>query len=328
MGYIRESSNNASTISVSTLNFNKNLSSADTTIQHALDTIDDLTVSGSGATINDTTASSSTVYSSTKTTTLLGAKVDLVASATNGDIATLNASGNLVDSGKVISTDGTFASNVDTKIPTEKATKTYVDTKISNLVNSAPATLDTLKELADALGDDANFATTVTTNLGNKVDKTTNINGHTLSTNVMVSASDITTGTLPSAQLPIATASALGGVKAGANITIATDGTISSTASGGTSALTVNTVTSATYTASAQECILANDTSNSIAITLPAASTWSGQQIIIKKIKSTSNSITITPNGTETIDGSSSLSITNAYNSATLISDGSNIYII
>ena len=34
------------------------------------------------------------------------------------------------------------------------------------LVNSAPATLDTLKELADALGDDPNFSTTITASIG------------------------------------------------------------------------------------------------------------------------------------------------------------------
>lgn len=49
------------------------------------------------------------------------------------------------------------------------ASKTYVDTAVSNLVNSAPTTLDTLNELATALGDDPNFATTITTALGNKV---------------------------------------------------------------------------------------------------------------------------------------------------------------
>ena len=47
----------------------------------------------------------------------------------------------------------------------------YVDTKVANLVDSAPETLDTLKELSTALGDDPNFATTVATNIGKKVDK-------------------------------------------------------------------------------------------------------------------------------------------------------------
>jgi hypothetical protein len=50
------------------------------------------------------------------------------------------------------------------------ATKSYVTTQVANLVDSAPATLDTLNELAAALGDDANFSTTVTNSLANKAD--------------------------------------------------------------------------------------------------------------------------------------------------------------
>ena len=41
---------------------------------------------------------------------------------------------------------------------------------VTYLVDSAPATLNTLNELAAALGDDANFASTVATSLGNKLD--------------------------------------------------------------------------------------------------------------------------------------------------------------
>jgi hypothetical protein len=48
------------------------------------------------------------------------------------------------------------------------ATETYVGTAISNLVDSSPATLDTLNELAAALGDDPNFATTTATAIGLK----------------------------------------------------------------------------------------------------------------------------------------------------------------
>ena len=44
-------------------------------------------------------------------------------------------------------------------------TQTYVDNKVASLVDSAPGTLDTLNELAAALGDDPNFATTVTNQL-------------------------------------------------------------------------------------------------------------------------------------------------------------------
>jgi hypothetical protein len=48
------------------------------------------------------------------------------------------------------------------------ATETYVETAITNLVDTAPETLNTLNELAAALGDDENFATTVSTSLGTK----------------------------------------------------------------------------------------------------------------------------------------------------------------
>lgn len=48
----------------------------------------------------------------------------------------------------------------------EADAKAYADTKIADLVNSAPAVLDTLKELADALDNDANFAATVSGQIG------------------------------------------------------------------------------------------------------------------------------------------------------------------
>jgi hypothetical protein len=49
--------------------------------------------------------------------------------------------------------------------------KSYTDTAIAGLVDSAPDTLNTLNELAQALGDDPNFATTVTNTLAQKTDK-------------------------------------------------------------------------------------------------------------------------------------------------------------
>jgi len=47
-------------------------------------------------------------------------------------------------------------------------TKVEVDQLITNLINGAPGALDTLNELADALGDDANFAATVAAQLAQK----------------------------------------------------------------------------------------------------------------------------------------------------------------
>jgi len=51
----------------------------------------------------------------------------------------------------------------------DASTKGYVDTQVAALVDSAPATLDTLKELATALGNDANHVTTMTTLVGTKL---------------------------------------------------------------------------------------------------------------------------------------------------------------
>ncbi len=52
---------------------------------------------------------------------------------------------------------------------TKVATTAYVTTALANLADSAPTTLDTLNELAAALGDDANFSTTVTNSIATKL---------------------------------------------------------------------------------------------------------------------------------------------------------------
>jgi hypothetical protein len=51
------------------------------------------------------------------------------------------------------------------------ATEAYVTSQIDALVNGAPGALDTLQELADALGNDPNFATTITNDLALKTDR-------------------------------------------------------------------------------------------------------------------------------------------------------------
>ncbi len=59
----------------------------------------------------------------------------------------------------------TAASNTNT---TQIATTAYVQTEISELINGAPGALQTLNDIADALGDDDDFASTITTNLAAK----------------------------------------------------------------------------------------------------------------------------------------------------------------
>lgn len=66
---------------------------------------------------------------------------------------------------------GTALSNTSYwDVMVEGVTTAEIDAAVAALVDTAPATLDTLNELAAALGDDANFATTVTNSLATKQD--------------------------------------------------------------------------------------------------------------------------------------------------------------
>ena len=77
-------------------------------------------------------------------------------------------------------------------------TQKETDEKIANLVDSAPETLNTLNELATALGDDPNFATTMATELGKK---TNNVDFEVHTSNVSnphsVSKSQVGLGNVP-----------------------------------------------------------------------------------------------------------------------------------
>src|SRR6056300_9875 len=101
------------------------------------------------------------------------------------------------DSALVTESEGISSNDNDTTIPTSAAVKDYVDTEVAGLVDSAPATLDTLNELAAALGDDASFSTTVTNSIATKQDAstalttTTNFSGDVSGTyNAIVIADD------------------------------------------------------------------------------------------------------------------------------------------
>jgi hypothetical protein len=128
-----------------------------------------------------------------ETTVQSVAGVNLTATE-SGDISITTSSGNielkgtvqLLSGKRITDSAGTkieFGDDIDmnsnkiTELGTpsadsDAATKAYVDTSISALANSAPETLNTLNELAAALNDDENFATTVTTALGTKVETT------------------------------------------------------------------------------------------------------------------------------------------------------------
>jgi hypothetical protein len=66
--------------------------------------------------------------------------------------------------------------NAPAGVANEAAVQAYVNGQIQSLINGAPAALNTLQELADALGGDANFAANLVTQLAAKL----NITGGTM----------------------------------------------------------------------------------------------------------------------------------------------------
>lgn len=87
-----------------------------------------------------------------------------------GDVGVADGVASLGPNGKIPDSEIPDTIARDSEIPslTGYATETYVNTAISNLVDTAPTTLNTLNELAAAINDDASFASTVTTALGTK----------------------------------------------------------------------------------------------------------------------------------------------------------------
>lgn len=70
--------------------------------------------------------------------------------------------------------DSSFATDAEVATAKSEAISTaeaYTDNAVAGLVDSAPALLDTLNELAAAINDDANFASTIGTSIGEKVSK-------------------------------------------------------------------------------------------------------------------------------------------------------------
>lgn len=111
----------------------------------------------------------------------------------------------------------------------------------------------------------------------------------------------------------------------GLSVTDDTDGTVTvdSTASGDYS--TVSTVTTNT-TASDREVVLVDASGGAVTVTLPSPS--EAQLVTVKKIDSSTNAATIATPGSETIDGQTSIDITNQYAARETTSDGSNYFII
>ena len=155
-----------------------------------------------------------------------GKYIPLSEKGANGGVATLGEDGK-VPAAQLPSTAETHLSSAATKIAvldtngriyhrTAKellgdiggASASYVDTKVANIVNSAPETLDTLNELAKALGNDPNFAVTVAAQIGGKVSK----GGDTMTGQLKFADGSIPSDSAPSYLLSMQSFASGGGV--------------------------------------------------------------------------------------------------------------------
>lgn len=73
---------------------------------------------------------------------------------------------------------------------------------------------------------------------------------------------------------------------------------------------------------------LVDATDHVVTITLPGAEYFSGKDIVIKKIDPSANNVVVVSVSPQTIDGQSQIIINQQYSAISLISDGSNWYLI
>ena len=89
----------------------------------------------------------------------------------------------------------------------------------------------------------------------------------------------------------------------------------------------VETLTASASVSPFSGLVLVDTTSGSVTVSLPPAANCKGQVLHIKKLVA-ANTMTIDPDGTETIDGAATVASTTQYISYTIISDGAGWLII
>ena len=172
-------------------------------------TINGTTIGSTTAqTVRGTTITATTGFTGNLTGNVTGNVTGNLVGDVTGDV-TGNVSGNITSTGTSTfesvtingelnmnsSSSATIINLTDPTNNQDAATKNYVDTQISNLLDGAPAALDTLNELAAALNDDANAYTTLNNAINTKVSKA----GDTMTGTLAMGSNKVTSSATPSA---------------------------------------------------------------------------------------------------------------------------------
>jgi len=115
-------------------------------------------------------------------------------------------------------------------------------------------------------------------------------------------------------------------IDASQNVGVGTSSPLSTLDVQGSMGLKVSTITAATTLNSTHNVVLCN--TDAYTVTLPAAASNRGRAYYIKNIDAEGDDITIDGNASETIDGSTTYTLTTYLQNIKIICDGSNWYII
>ena len=180
---------------------------------------------------------------------------------------------------------------------TQIATTAFVTGAVNDLIASAPGALNTLDELAAALGDDANFASTVTTSLAAKAP----------------TASPTFTGTVA---LPAASSVTLGGTALSTTLATKSD-----------NAATINTM-SGSHTIVSADVSNIREMSNGGTITIPADNSFWPVGASMDVIQTGSSQVTVAGGAGVTVNATPGLKLRAQWSSATILKRAANTFVV
>jgi predicted nucleic acid-binding Zn-ribbon protein len=180
---------------------------------------------------------------------------------------------------------------------TQLATTAFVKAEVDAVIAAAPGALNTLDELAAALGDDANFATTVTTNLASKAP----------------TANPTFTGTVA---LPAASSVTLGGTAL--STTLATKADNNSV---------INTMSGA-HTIVAADVNNIREMSGGGTISIPADNSFWPVGAVVDVIQTGSSQVTVAGGSGVTVNATPGLKIRAQWSSATILKRAANTFVV